>query len=76
MKFFGIFQDWAHAKEKEFEFSKTLSAQEVYTELSQLFPKSNSKLPVLFAVNLEFATGSTMLKNGDTLAFIPPMSGG
>ncbi|MDM5249572.1 MULTISPECIES: molybdopterin converting factor subunit 1 [unclassified Lysinibacillus] len=31
---------------------------------------------VMTAVNEEFATDSTIIKKGDTIAFIPPISGG
>ncbi|MFF2175137.1 molybdopterin converting factor subunit 1 [Lysinibacillus sp. NPDC058147] len=31
---------------------------------------------VMTAVNEEFATDTTVVKNGDTIAFIPPISGG
>jgi sulfur-carrier protein len=31
---------------------------------------------VMTAVNEEFATDSTVIKKGDTIAFIPPISGG
>lgn len=30
----------------------------------------------MIAVNEEYAQGSTVLKDGDTVAFIPPVSGG
>lgn len=31
---------------------------------------------VMTAVNEEFATDTTIVNNGDTIAFIPPISGG
>lgn len=31
---------------------------------------------IMTAVNEEFATDSTFIKSGDTIAFIPPISGG
>lgn len=33
-------------------------------------------LHVMTAVNEEFATDATVVKKGDTIAFIPPISGG
>ena len=35
-----------------------------------------ARLPVAFAVNQDYATGDTVLKDGDEVAFIPPISGG
>lgn len=33
-------------------------------------------LPVAFAVNLERVAGSTVLREGDELVFLPPLGGG
>lgn len=35
-----------------------------------------AELPVAFAVNLERVPGSTVLRDGDELVFLPPMGGG
>lgn len=31
---------------------------------------------IMVAINEEFATDTTMIQSGDTIAFIPPISGG
>jgi molybdopterin converting factor small subunit len=55
-----------------------LMANESVAQLyDRLFPGPvETKLPVGFAVNQSYAPGTTLLKTGDEVAFIPPIGGG
>ncbi len=54
----------------------SLTPLELYDELGAKYGFSLSHNDVKVAVNGEFEEMSYLLKNGDSLAFIPPMSGG
>ena len=50
----------------------SVASQKIFSEnLSRL-----SHLPVRYAVNEDFVSGETALREGDKLAFIPPVAGG
>ncbi|MBA4537428.1 molybdopterin converting factor subunit 1 [Bacillus aquiflavi] len=52
---------------------KTISQLKEIVETKYNIPKLDS---VMVAINEEFATEDEMIKTGDTVAFIPPVSGG
>jgi molybdopterin converting factor subunit 1 len=76
--FFGAAAEIAGKKEDEISLSagsdsgaaldKILAADPAFTE--------SFKNSLLFAVNQEYATGEEILRDGDELALIPPVSGG
>ncbi|KEZ54416.1 molybdopterin converting factor subunit 1 [Metabacillus indicus] len=52
-----------------------MTAGEMKESLSETY-KLKGIYTAMIAVNEEFADESTVLKDGDTVAFIPPVSGG
>ena len=72
--FFAHLQD-AIGKEKISLEIDTISIADLKKELA-----SQYKLPnldnVMFAINEEYASGEDLVKAGDTVALIPPVSGG
>lgn len=76
VKYFGIFQECAKKKEKKIQLAKPCTAQELYQILLSDFPEKRKLPKILFAVNQEFVKPSHLLKDGDELALLPPMSGG
>jgi len=62
-------------KEREIEIKKATKVGELWSELSHQLTKNNS-LSVLFAVNEKYADDDQELKEGDEVAFFPPVSGG
>lgn len=52
---------------------RTIGQMKEWMEMQ--YPQVNLQ-HVMTAVNEEFATDTTVVKNGDTIAFIPPISGG
>ena len=75
--FFGHWRDRAGAG----EISLTLPEGASVSDAAEVLAARNPSLAgilekVRVAVGEEFATPETLLKNGDELAFLPPMSGG
>ena len=75
--FFGHWRDRAGAGELPLALPEGATVADAALALAE----SNSKLAgilerVRVAVGEEFATPAAPLKDGDTLAFLPPMSGG
>jgi molybdopterin converting factor subunit 1 len=76
--FFGAAAEIAGKRDDEMMFSagtdsgsalnKILAADPAFTE--------SFKNSLLFAVNQEYAAGDEILRDGDELALIPPVSGG
>jgi len=62
-------------KEREIEIKEATKVGELWSELSHQLIKNNS-LSVLFAVNEKYADDDQELKEGDEVAFFPPVSGG
>ncbi len=62
-------------KEREIEIKEATKVGELWSELSHQLIKNNS-LRVLFAVNEKYADDDQELKEGDEVAFFPPVSGG
>ena len=60
--------------EQSVEVYKGTSVEALYL---RLFPADQKGvLPVMFAVNQEYVESDHILKNGDEVAFIPPLGGG
>lgn len=76
VKFFGILQEQVPAKEKRVQIRTGMTVGNIYRTLSKSFPEKRFLPKILFAVNQEFVKSSHILKDGDELALIPPMSGG
>jgi molybdopterin synthase sulfur carrier subunit len=52
------------------------TVRELYTQCQSLHGLSHRFEDIRAATNDAFCDGDTLLKNGDTVAFMPPMSGG
>ncbi len=57
----------------------TISAEDIST-VSDVWKTANSGHPMLshllYAVNIEYAQSDTAIKDGDEVAFFPPVTGG
>jgi molybdopterin converting factor subunit 1 len=75
---FAAARDAIGRAQLEFECAgATPAVGEVLAQLAELYPGLRDQLPVLrVAVNEEFATAETRVAAGQTLALLPPMSGG
>jgi sulfur-carrier protein len=73
---FAGLQDAMQQHELELEYS-SLTVLELKNTLKQNYPKLPSLDNVMVAVNEEYVMEQeTTVKNGDTVALIPPVSGG
>ena len=58
------------------EFDDKLSIQEFRQQLTHIFPELNKMETYTIAVNEEYAEEGKLLSDNDTIAIIPPVSGG
>jgi len=75
--FFASAQDATGCSDLMWECAEGTTVEQCVLELQTRHPALIALAPRLrFAVNAEFADPSAVLKPGDTLAMLPPMSGG
>ena len=74
--FFGIAAELVNAFEVEISLSEKATVKECKLELQKLFSKLQNINSYAIAVNESYATDAVLLKSGDVLAVIPPVSGG
>lgn len=70
---------FAHLRETVGEEKITLSLEGTVLDVKQALMATYPQLQlesVMTAVNEQFSTDKSEVKNGDTIAFIPPISGG
>ncbi|MBP6385455.1 MAG: MoaD/ThiS family protein [Pseudarcicella sp.] len=73
---FGITKDIIGKNSINIEMSSGVTAQELIQELIVLYPALSKIVSLVLAVNNEYADSSLMLSESDTIALIPPVSGG
>ena len=70
-------KDIAGAPQDALELPQGAQLGHVFDHYAQQFPKlSGFKASIVLALNQEFAPLSTLLSDGDEVAFLPPVSGG
>ncbi|HBF14023.1 MAG TPA: molybdopterin synthase sulfur carrier subunit [Deltaproteobacteria bacterium] len=76
LKYFSIYLD-RFQKEETKDYPDALSVREIFFSHFQSKEEAEKFLKFTrFAVNAEYVPVETVLKNGDELVFIPPVSGG
>ncbi len=74
---FASCRDAVGAKELNFEVAEGINTGSLRDELAQRYPRLGPlKGKLLVAVNAEYVDDQTVLKEGDEVALIPPVSGG
>lgn len=76
VKFFALGKELIGVSEIEMEFPETLTVQTLIERLKQDYEKFKELSSFRVAVNMEFSDVSAVLKDGDEVAIIPPVSGG
>jgi MoaE-MoaD fusion protein len=75
--FFGQLKDATGCAERSLEVEAGATAGAVFDRLAGEHERLGAlKASILMAVNQEYATGAVVLKEGDEVAFLPPVSGG
>lgn len=75
--FFGPTHDLTGVEEQRVELPEGESLEGLWTECSKRFPRLGEMAnSLLCAVNQEIADRSRLLRDGDEVAFLPPVSGG
>ncbi|ALG69010.1 MoaD/ThiS family protein [Beggiatoa leptomitoformis] len=72
VKFFASLRQLVGKKEVQLDIVHTLTASDVWAQVC------NDPLPThaLIAINLEYVSPETCVKEGDEVAFFPPVTGG
>ncbi len=77
VKLFAIYQEVYQTSQLNIEFPVHTSVTEVLSYIIAPYPQLERWRDVTrFGVNLQFVSGEKILKNGDEIVLIPPVSGG
>lgn len=75
--FFAVLRDIAGTDERELTLREGTTARDVWNTLRAEFVKLAGYVdPPMTAINEEYAEPEQLLREGDELAFIPPVAGG
>ncbi len=75
--FFAILRDIAGRDESELVLEEGTRARDVWESLRQTHARlADYVQPPMIAINESYANPDTILREGDELAFIPPVAGG
>lgn len=77
LKLFASMKDICGFSEKDISYEQPVSVNSLIQELADSHPEISGKKDILLiAINEEYADTHTILKDGDTVAIFPPVSGG
>jgi molybdopterin synthase sulfur carrier subunit len=77
VKLFAIFQEVLATDELQIKLESGTSVSTIFDRLVSQHPHLEKwRSLTRYAINLNFADPQTILKNGDEVALIPPVSGG
>lgn len=75
--FFAVLRDIAGSDERELSLDEGATAGDVWQTLRATYAKlADYTHPPMVAINETYATPDAVLRDGDELAFIPPVAGG
>jgi sulfur-carrier protein len=77
VKLFAAFQEAIATSEMQLDIPANVPVMQVYDRLVSKYPMLEKwRSLTRYAVNLDFVEPDTILKDGDEVALIPPVSGG
>ena len=74
--YFGVSRDQTDKDEEDLVVIENLTAGELKKKLKEMYPKLEDVQSFALAVNESYADDEVRLNEGDTVAIIPPVSGG
>lgn len=74
--FFAQCADWVHRRQWDADLTGPRKIDDLLKEESVLTPIAFHRRSLRVAVNREFSSFNCEVKDGDEVAFIPPVSGG
>ena len=75
--FFAVMRDIAGADQRDLVLDEGATARDVWQSLRGTYAQlAEYAQPPMIAVNESYAAPETVLREGDELAFIPPVAGG
>ncbi len=75
--FFAVLRDIAGTDERELSLDEGATANDVWESLRRSYAKlADYTQPPMIAINESYASADDVLREGDELAFIPPVAGG
>ncbi len=79
VKFFAMLKTLAKSEGKQYDLASPVMVGELKELIKKDFPALAGLIDsrsLLVSVNQEFATRTTVVKDGDEVGFLPPFSGG
>lgn len=77
VKLFAAFRDIVGTKEEALEVKEGTTVQMLLEEYIQRFPQmAKFREHIILSVNKEYGAPTKVLKEGDEVSFLPPVSGG
>ena len=76
VRFFALYRERAGVSQTEVELPEGSTPEELLRRLRSVYTSLPLSDSVLIAVNSEYASLGAPLREGDEVAFIPPVSGG
>ena len=77
LRFFSVYRDITGARQTTIDVPERTTLEDLFQALLEHHPRLRSlRKSALFAVNREFAGSDLVLKEGDEVAFMPPVGGG
>ncbi len=76
VRYFASFRDFTGKTEELLEVEEGVTVLELREHVRGLYPKIAAKDQVLVALNGTFTNLDVVVKQGDDVAFFPPVSGG
>ena len=75
--FFGMLKDIVGRAEDQIEVADDARLESVFTRYARQFPRlTDLESSIVLACNQEFCDRSAAIREGDEIAFLPPVSGG